>query len=127
MSEGRGRVHDFTPEECQHGLDFPDRLFGHGEIVVTEHRQIGVLALGERSHLVLVEREPRGALGIQTERLEAGNLLAGVGQRAREISPGRHIEQRQPGIERRDVGGIGADTRADSGVDDPAERRSAAG
>ena len=112
--EGRRGVHDLPAEQCQHGFDPSNRLLGHGEIVVAEDRKVRVLACDERADVVVVEGKPRRALRIQAKRFDPRNLLAVVGQHARHVPSGRHVEERDPRIESRDVGRIRADAGADS-------------
>ena len=120
-------MHDLPAKQRQHGFDASNRLLGHGEIVVAEDRKVRVLARDERADVVVVEGKPGRALRIQAKRFDTRHLLAVVGQHARHVSSGRHVEEREPRIERRDVGRIRADAGADSGVHDAAERRPAAG
>src|SRR5262245_1918982 len=96
-------VHDSPADQRQYRFDFPDLLFSHTQIVITQDDQIGVLPLRKRPNMVLIEREPRCSFCVQTKRLDARDLLAVIRQHARKVSSGCHIEERQPRIKRRDI------------------------
>jgi hypothetical protein len=106
-------VHDLATDHRHHGLDPSNHLLGHSQIVVAEDSEVRVLAGDERAELVVVEGKPRRTLCIQAQRIDARHLLAVVGQHASHIASRRHVEERDPRIESRDVRRI----RADSGVD----------
>jgi hypothetical protein len=102
------------PTIVHHRLDPPDHLLGHSQIVVAEDSEVRVLAGDERADLMVVEGKPRRTLGIQAQRIDARHLLAVVGQHASHIAARRHVEERDPRIESRDVRRIRADSSANS-------------
>ncbi len=92
-AEGLRGVHDLSAHHRHHGFDASNHLLRHGEVVVAEDSEIGILARSERADLMIVEGKPRRALGIQAQRLDARHLLAVVGQHASDVTARCHVEE----------------------------------
>src|SRR6266850_2851618 len=109
VAEFVGGVYDLAIGDGENAFDPADLVFGHGEVVISEHGEVGQLAWGEGTFFASFAREPTAALSVKAESFFAREaVFFRIHGSAAHGFAGYQPVERYPWIVARDAGCVGA-------------------